>query len=72
MNIDWGSLALVAVTTVVAAIAIVGIFASASPRLTSRHHGRGRRAQLGRRAAARLPGMPASGCPACSCCTGCT
>ena len=35
MNIDWASLGLVAVTTVVAAIAIVGIFSLGVVALTS-------------------------------------
>jgi hypothetical protein len=35
MNIDWASLGLVAVTTVVAAVAIVGIFALGVMALTS-------------------------------------
>ena len=35
MNIDWASLVLVAITTVVAAIAIVGIFSLGVAALTS-------------------------------------
>ncbi len=35
MNIDWNSLALVAITTVVAAVAIVGIFSLGVYALTS-------------------------------------
>ena len=35
MNIDWASLVLVAITTVVAAIAIVGIFSLGVASLTS-------------------------------------
>jgi hypothetical protein len=35
MNIDWGSLVLVAITTVVAAVAIVGIFSLGVTALTS-------------------------------------
>jgi hypothetical protein len=35
MNIDWASLGLVAITTVVAAIAIVGIFSLGVAALTS-------------------------------------
>jgi len=35
MNIDWASLALVAITTVVAAVAIVGIFSLGVTALTS-------------------------------------
>jgi len=35
MNIDWASLALVAITTVVAAVAIVGIFSLGVAALTS-------------------------------------
>jgi hypothetical protein len=35
MNIDWGSLLLVAITTVVAAVAIVGIFSLGVTALTS-------------------------------------
>ena len=35
MNIDWGSLGLVAITTVIAAVAIVGIFSLGVTALTS-------------------------------------
>jgi hypothetical protein len=35
MNIDWASLALVAITTVIAAVAIVGIYALGVASLTS-------------------------------------
>ena len=41
MNINWGALALVAVATVTAAIAIVGLFSLGVAALTSEHRGRG-------------------------------
>lgn len=39
MNIDWNSLALVAITTVVAAVAIIGIFSLGVIALTSGNRG---------------------------------
>jgi UPF0716 family protein affecting phage T7 exclusion len=39
MNIDWNSLLLVAITTVVAAIAVVGIFSVGVLALTGGNHG---------------------------------
>lgn len=50
MKIDWASLALVAVTTVVAAISIVGIFALGVAALTHEPVGGGRPNVLSRMA----------------------
>ena len=41
MNINWGALALVAVATITAAIAIVGLFSLGVAALTSEHRSRG-------------------------------
>jgi hypothetical protein len=58
MNIDWASLALVAITTVVAAIAIVGIFSLGVAALTSggQHETGGALVQNPPIAAARIAG----------------
>ena len=70
MTIDWGSLALVAVTTVVAAIAIVGIFSLGVAALTSGTTGEG--GVRTRRPGARLAGYACIGVAGCSCSTGST
>jgi hypothetical protein len=41
MNINWGALGLVAVATITAAIAIVGLFSLGVAALTSEHRSRG-------------------------------
>jgi hypothetical protein len=58
MNIDWASLGLVAITTVVAAIAIVGIFSLGVAALTSggEHESGGSLVQNPPSAVARLAG----------------
>jgi hypothetical protein len=61
MNIDWASLALVAATTVVAAIAIVGIFALGVAAITTSPAHGGDGPQAGRRAAARVAGFACIG-----------
>ena len=74
MNIDWASLVLVAITTVVAAIAIVGIFSLGVAALTSGgQHKSGRQSrakptQPGRESL----GTSVSASPGCWCFTGCT
>ena len=71
MNIDWASLGLVAVTTVVAAIAIVGIFSLGVMALTSGAHDPGRCGVAERRGEDRRVPVPGR-LRCCSCCTGCT
>ncbi|MET0865957.1 MAG: hypothetical protein ABWZ98_16625 [Nakamurella sp.] len=57
MNINWGALILVAVTTLVAAIAVVGIFSLGVVALTSGSN----REQAGPNNAARLAGYACIG-----------
>ena len=58
MNIDWASLVLVAITTVVAAVAIVGIFSLGVSALTSggQHESGGSLVQHPPSAAAKISG----------------
>ena len=74
MNIDWASLGLVAMTTVVAAIAIVGIFSLGVLALTSGAGTESGGAAVPNRPAAREAGRVRlrRGCPGCWFCTGCT
>jgi hypothetical protein len=61
MSIDWTSLALVAVTTVVAAVAIVGIFALGVAAITTSSAVGSDGPPAGRRAAAKVAGFACIG-----------